>query len=74
MGIDHPPALNDLTSVGRGRAALGVATLLFALTLVTLSPFEQVRIDAPGRGQQAQATLDPSAFPIAEGGLLSPAP
>jgi Zn-dependent protease len=39
MGIDHPPALNDLTGIGRPRVLLGVLTLLFGLTLITLNPF-----------------------------------
>ncbi|MFQ5459167.1 MAG: site-2 protease family protein [Anaerolineae bacterium] len=42
MGIDHPPALNDLTRVGGRRVALGILTLLLALTLVTLTPFETI--------------------------------
>lgn len=44
MGIEHPPALNDLTHVGRSRVVLGVLTLLFALTLVTLTPFDTTTV------------------------------
>jgi membrane-associated protease RseP (regulator of RpoE activity) len=49
MGIDHPPALNDLTKVGWPRVLLGLVTFALALTLVTLSPFEEIQIpvDAP---------------------------
>jgi hypothetical protein len=39
MGIQHPPALNDLTPIGTPRKLLGLATLLLFLTLVTLQPF-----------------------------------
>jgi len=39
MGLDHPPALNDLTSIGPGRTLLGVLTLGLFLTLVTVHPF-----------------------------------
>jgi hypothetical protein len=39
MGIEHPPALNDLTPIGRARRLLGVGTLLLFLTLITITPF-----------------------------------
>lgn len=43
MGIEHPPALNDLTPIGRPRQILGVFTLFLFLTLITLSPFGNLR-------------------------------
>jgi len=39
MGIEHPPALNDLTPIGTPRKVLGSATLLLFLTLITIVPF-----------------------------------
>jgi len=39
MGIEHPPALNDLTPIGPARRVLGVLTLLLFLALVTVNPF-----------------------------------
>jgi membrane-associated protease RseP (regulator of RpoE activity) len=39
MGVDHPPALNDLTPIGRGRRVLGVAVFVLWLLLVTPDPF-----------------------------------
>jgi membrane-associated protease RseP (regulator of RpoE activity) len=39
MGIEHPPALNDLTPVGPARKVLGIATFLLLLSLITLRPF-----------------------------------
>ncbi len=39
MGIDHPPALNDLTPIGTARKVLGIIALLLFLTLVTIAPF-----------------------------------
>jgi membrane-associated protease RseP (regulator of RpoE activity) len=44
MGIDHPPALNDLTKVGKPRVVLGLATFALALTLVTLTPFSETQV------------------------------
>jgi hypothetical protein len=40
MGIEHPPALNDLTPIGRPRFLLGALTFLLALTLITITPFD----------------------------------
>jgi len=39
LGIEHPPALNDLTPIGTPRKVLGLATLLGLATIVTLQPF-----------------------------------
>jgi Zn-dependent protease len=39
MGVEHPPALNDITPIGLPRTILGLATLLLFLTLITVSPF-----------------------------------
>ncbi len=39
MGIEHPPALNDLTPVGNGRKLLGVLTFALLFTLFTFRPF-----------------------------------
>ncbi len=39
MGIEHPPALNDLSPLGRGRRLLGIMVLLLFLSLVTINPF-----------------------------------
>ncbi len=39
MGIEHPPALNDITPIGLPRTLLGIATLLLFLTLITVAPF-----------------------------------
>jgi membrane-associated protease RseP (regulator of RpoE activity) len=39
MGVEHPPALNDITPIGLPRTIIGLATLLLFLTLITVSPF-----------------------------------
>ncbi len=39
MGLDHPPALNDLTPIGTTRTLLGILTLGLFLLLVTVQPF-----------------------------------
>lgn len=39
MGVEHPPALNDLTPIGTARKMLGIATLLAFLVLITIVPF-----------------------------------
>lgn len=39
MGVEHPPALNDLTDIGTPRKLLGIAAMLLFLTLVTINPF-----------------------------------
>jgi len=39
MGIEHPPALNDLTPIGTPRRLLGLATLLLFFILITPNPF-----------------------------------
>ena len=39
MGLDHPPALDDLTPIGAGRSLLGVLMLGLFVTLITLQPF-----------------------------------
>lgn len=38
MGVEHPPALNDLTPISRGRRALGLISLVLFLLLVTPDP------------------------------------
>jgi membrane-associated protease RseP (regulator of RpoE activity) len=43
MGIEHPPALDDLTPIGTPRKVLGIATLIMFLTLITLNPFSAAR-------------------------------
>jgi Zn-dependent protease len=40
MGIEHPPALNDVTPIGRARVILALLTLLLAATLITVTPFQ----------------------------------
>ena len=42
MGLDHPPALDDLTPIGPGRRALGLATLLSLVVLATPMPIATV--------------------------------
>jgi hypothetical protein len=39
MGVDHPPALNDLTPIGTRRRILGIAAFVVLLLLVTPDPF-----------------------------------
>jgi membrane-associated protease RseP (regulator of RpoE activity) len=39
MGIEHPPALNDLTPVGAGRRLLGLLALGLFFLLITPDPF-----------------------------------
>jgi membrane-associated protease RseP (regulator of RpoE activity) len=39
MGIEHPPALNDLTPIGRWRWLLGLIALALFLLLITPDPF-----------------------------------
>jgi Zn-dependent protease len=39
MGVEHPPALNDLTPIGGARKLLGIVALLLFLTLITIVPF-----------------------------------
>lgn len=41
MGVEHPPALNDLTPIGTPRRLLGLLTLLLFPLLFTLNPFQQ---------------------------------
>jgi len=38
MGVEHPPALDDLTPVGRGRQALGALALVLFFLLITPDP------------------------------------
>jgi membrane-associated protease RseP (regulator of RpoE activity) len=39
VGVEHPPALNDLTPIGRGRRILGFAALALFFLLITPDPF-----------------------------------
>lgn len=39
MGVEHPPALNDLSPIGTPRMILGLLTLLLFFTLITPDPF-----------------------------------
>ncbi len=39
MGVEHPPALNDLSPLGFGRRVLGVVMLALFLSLITIHPF-----------------------------------
>jgi membrane-associated protease RseP (regulator of RpoE activity) len=38
MGVEHPPALDDVTPLGRARQVVGVAALLLFLLLITPDP------------------------------------
>lgn len=40
MGLQHPPALDDITDVGRFRRVLGIATLLLFFVLITPVPLQ----------------------------------
>jgi Zn-dependent protease len=40
LGIEHPPALDDLTPLDTPRRVLGILTLLLFLTLITIDPFD----------------------------------
>jgi membrane-associated protease RseP (regulator of RpoE activity) len=42
LGIEHPPALNDLTPIGTPRRVLGLLTLLLFPLLFTINPFQQL--------------------------------
>ncbi|MFN8423123.1 MAG: site-2 protease family protein [Anaerolineae bacterium] len=42
MGLNHPPALDDITDIGTPRRALGIATLLLFFALATPNPIQSI--------------------------------
>ncbi|MEO8084510.1 MAG: site-2 protease family protein [Ardenticatenales bacterium] len=42
MGLNHPPALDDITDIGTPRRVLGLATLLLFFALATPNPIQSI--------------------------------
>ena len=57
MGLNHPPALDDITDVGTPRRALGIATLLLFLALATPNPIQSIGGNGGSANGQAQGSV-----------------
>lgn len=55
MGLQHPPALDDLSDVGPRRRLLGIATLLLFFALATPNPIQTLGGPPDGGGASAAA-------------------